>query len=44
MSCGQCGAPCHGGLCKQCEIESAYEHLADELAADDEDEEVTLDA
>lgn len=32
MSCGECGAPCQGGLCKQCEIESAYEHLADELA------------
>ena len=42
MSCDSCGAPCKGGLCQQCEIESRYEHLADELANDDE--EVDADA
>ena len=35
MSCQQCGAACQGGLCKQCEIENAWEHKADDLASDD---------
>jgi len=26
MTCQQCGAPCQGRLCKQCEIENAHEH------------------
>lgn len=43
MSCDSCGAPCQGGLCQQCGIEDAYEHLADELA-DSDDEEVEADA
>jgi len=34
MTC-RCGAPCQGSLCKQCEIEEAYAHLADDLARDD---------
>ena len=36
MSCAQCSAPCNGSLCKQCEIEHAHAHLADELARDEE--------
>jgi len=40
MTC-RCGAPCQGQLCKQCEIEEANEHLADELASDDQSEEET---
>lgn len=35
MSCQQCGAACQGGLCRQCEIERQYAHLADELGSDD---------
>jgi len=35
MSCQQCGAACQGGLCKQCEIENAWEHKADDLTSDD---------
>jgi len=38
MSCSECGAPCQGGLCQQCEIEAAHAHLADELANDDDTE------
>jgi len=26
MTCQQCGAPCQGRLCKQCEVENAHEH------------------
>ena len=35
MSCSQCGAPCQGGLCQQCEVENQFEHLADDLASDE---------
>lgn len=35
MTCQECNAPCHGGLCRQCEIEAEFAHLADELASDD---------
>jgi hypothetical protein len=38
MSCSECDAPCKGDLCKQCEIESAYEHLAADLASDGGDD------
>ena len=38
MSCSQCGTACQGGLCRQCEVENAHEHLADELASDDDTE------
>jgi len=38
MSCQQCGAPCQGSLCRQCEVERQYAHLADELASDGETE------
>jgi len=31
MTC-RCGKRCQGRLCKQCEIEEANEHLADEIA------------
>ena len=37
MTCDQCGAPCQGGLCKQCEVEAQFAHLTDELARDDGD-------
>lgn len=40
MSCQRCGSGAQGGLCRQCEVELAHEHLADELASD---EEVTAD-
>lgn len=44
MSCGQCGSPCEGGLCRQCEIEQAHEHLANELRDDqDESDDVATD-
>ena len=39
MTCAQCGAACQGGLCRQCEIERAFQDQADELAATDFDEE-----
>jgi len=39
MTCQQCGAACQGGLCKQCEIENAYEHRAAELRDDRERDE-----
>jgi hypothetical protein len=35
MTCAQCGDPCRGDLCQQCEIEAKYAHLAEELADDD---------
>lgn len=38
MTCQQCGSPCQGGLCRQCEVERQFEHLADELARDDDAE------
>jgi len=44
MSCQRCGARCQGGLCQQCEVERQFEHMAEELAADDEDDEVSADA
>ena len=34
MTCQQCGAACQGGLCRQCEVENAHAHLADEVASD----------
>ena len=37
MTCDQCGAPCQGGLCRQCEVEAQFAHLTDELARDDAD-------
>lgn len=39
MSCSQCGAPCKGSMCRQCEIERQFEHQADELARSDDDTE-----
>jgi len=39
MTCQQCGAACQGGLCKQCEIENAYEHQRAELRDDRERDE-----
>ena len=38
MTCSRCGAACQGGLCKQCEVERQFEHMADELARDDDEE------
>jgi len=35
MTCSQCGAACQGGLCRQCEVENAHAHLADEVASGD---------
>jgi len=37
-TCADCGAPCQGARCRQCEVENAHAHLADELARDDETE------
>lgn len=34
MTCSQCGSPCQGGLCRQCETENKFEHLKDELGSD----------
>ena len=38
MTCSRCGSYAQGGLCRQCEVEQQYEHLADELASDDDTE------
>ncbi|MDB2226184.1 hypothetical protein PM023_16175 [Halorubrum ezzemoulense] len=35
MTCQKCGSACQGGLCRQCEVERQYEHLADEVASGD---------
>ncbi len=39
MTCSRCGAPCQGGLCRQCEVELAHEDQAAALARDDDDTE-----
>lgn len=31
MTCDECGAPCQGSRCRQCEIERAHEYQAAEL-------------
>lgn len=36
MTCARCGAYSQGDLCRQCEIEAKYQHLADDLASDAE--------
>jgi len=33
MTCSQCGTACQGGLCRQCETERKFEHLAEEVAS-----------
>ena len=38
MATCRCGAQCRGGLCRQCEIEEEFAHLADELAEREEEE------
>jgi len=34
VSCSQCGAPCQGSICRQCEVENAHAHLAEEISSD----------
>jgi len=35
MTCADCGAPCQGSICRQCETQRKFEHLADDLATGD---------
>ncbi len=37
MTCRKCGAPCQGGLCRQCEIEAEFAHLKQDLAEREEE-------
>jgi len=38
MTCSRCGSYAQRDLCRQCETELKFAHLADELASDDDTE------